>query len=759
VRLTSRARPVAAAALAAAVTLSFTPQAPAAAAEVPLFDKTIALGPPDILTGKPGDGRTTVIDRVDRRTRGLTAGGGAQLPESVRDARAAQPRAASPTELSTWVVNYDDKFNDPSNADAKEAFQRAVDIWSHTVVSPTTIEVDAKLTSFPAADQLGGAGPTDARSAEGVWFPIALANALDGSDLNGAASEITAEFADNDDIFYYGAAAAGITSASCTFPASSGLPSGAGTCYDFESVVLHELGHGLGFIGSADAEPDDQFVHYGVDFPANEEPFVYDLFTQLYDGTPILELPNDSQDLTDALTSNAVYWNGPEGASADRGREPRLYAPYNDQASRSGFEPGSTYSHLSDGSYPRGDRDSLMTPFGEQGDVVRDPGEVMLGMFRDMGWGTPALPGSLYTPLPDAVPVLSSTGFGGGATRNIGVAGRYGVPADATAVLLNLTAASVGTVTSQIRASALSRPNTAVAPVPTVANLYLARGQTRDGLATVPLGGGAVRLRNDGGGVRVSAAVVGYFRKVGSGFHPLSPSRVMDTRTGTGVRKGGVGRGGVVDLQVAGRSGVPASGATAVVLNLTAVTPTTSTQVQAYRTGASPTIGQVHTGARQSATNLVTVPIGSGGKVRFRNVVGATHLVADIAGWYGGAGYAFRPTLPQRVAGPSGYRPGVPRDAAVVDTASQYVGFGVPPGAQALVLDLVGSAPTTSTYATAYPTGGSFAPTVLSLTKGLAGSAPTLTRVSTTGGNAGKVRLRNATGSTSLALDVFGYFA
>ncbi|MCW2585735.1 MAG: N-acetylmuramoyl-L-alanine amidase, partial [Frankiales bacterium] len=672
-------------------------------------------------------------------------------------ARAATPRAQSATRLSTWVVNYDTAFNDPSNADAKAAFQRAVDTWSHTVASTQTITVAATLKAFAEPDQLGGAGPTQMTPADGVYFPIALAESLAGANLNGSATEVEAEFADNRSIFYYGASPEGIATAPCTV-APATTPTN-GSCYDFESVVLHELGHGLGFLGSPDAAPNDAFAHHGFDYPADQQPFVYDLFTETSDGRPILDYPNHSQALTDALTSNAVYWNGPEGAGADRGREPRLYAQYNDQASLSGFEQGSTFSHLSDESYPRGDRDALMTPFAEQGDATRDPGEVMLGMFRDLGWATPALPGSLYTPLTNATGVLSPTDAGGGFTKSVQVAGRYGVPADATAVLLNLTARAVGTATSQVRAYAL--PRAAAAPLPDVANLYVARGLTRSALATVPLGRGYLRVRNDGGGAKISAAVVGYFREgAGSGLHALSPTRVMDTRTGTGVRKGTVGQGGTLDLQVVGRNGIPST-ATAVVLNLTVVTPTKATQVQGYATGGSPTVGQVITGARQSATNLVTVRVGSGGKVRFRNVVGATHLVADIAGWYGGSGYSYRPTLPQRVSGPSGYPAGQPRDTAVAETSNPdgFVGYGVPAGAQSLVLSLVGAVPTVTTFVAAYPTGGSFAPTVLSLPARLSGSAPALTRVPTAGGNAGKVRVRNGAGAASLALDLFGYYA
>jgi len=68
-------------------------------------------------------------------------------------------------------------------------------------------------------------------------------------------------------------------------------------------------------------------------------------------------------------------------------------------------------------------------------------------------------------------------------------------------------------------------------------------------------------------------------------YVPLGPVRVMDTRNGTGVAQAPVGPGGTVSLQVSGVDGVPASGVTAVVLNVTATSPTTSSFVTVYPDG------------------------------------------------------------------------------------------------------------------------------------------------------------------------------
>ncbi|KOV17319.1 hypothetical protein ADK90_24875, partial [Streptomyces sp. XY413] len=67
-----------------------------------------------------------------------------------------------------------------------------------------------------------------------------------------------------------------------------------------------------------------------------------------------------------------------------------------------------------------------------------------------------------------------------------------------------------------------------------------------------------------------------------SRFVPHGPSRFLDTRDGTGAAKQRIGPGGVVTLQVAGVKGIPASGVTAVVMNVTAVQPTEAGHVMVY---------------------------------------------------------------------------------------------------------------------------------------------------------------------------------
>ncbi|MFE7960764.1 hypothetical protein, partial [Streptomyces sp. NPDC057413] len=91
------------------------------------------------------------------------------------------------------------------------------------------------------------------------------------------------------------------------------------------------------------------------------------------------------------------------------------------------------------------------------------------------------------------------------------------------------------------------------------------------------------------GTVTVTPAVSG----LGS-YVPVTPTRLMDTRSGIGVAAGKVGPGGTVTLQVTGREGIPATGVSAVVLNVTATGPTASSFVSVHPNGTP----------RTSASNL-----------------------------------------------------------------------------------------------------------------------------------------------------------
>jgi hypothetical protein len=118
-------------------------------------------------------------------------------------------------------------------------------------------------------------------------------------------------------------------------------------------------------------------------------------------------------------------------------------------------------------------------------------------------------------------------------------------------------------------------------------------------------------------------------------YFPTQSTRILDTRSGLGATKRPVKGGTAIAVQVAGKSGVPATGVSAVVLTLTVTHPTSGGFVSAYPGGTTrPGVSSVNFAAGWTGANLVTVPVGSNGKVNLYNASGTVDLIADLQGWY-----------------------------------------------------------------------------------------------------------------------------
>lgn len=238
-------------------------------------------------------------------------------------------------------------------------------------------------------------------------------------------------------------------------------------------------------------------------------------------------------------------------------------------------------------------------------------------------------------------------------------------------------------------------------------------------------------------------------------FVPLSPSRLLDTRTGVGVRAGAVPGGGQVDLQVTG-SLVPASAA-AVVLNVTVTAPTNIGNVAVTPTGVRPTVSNVNFVAGQTIPNLVTVEL-SGGQVTFRlNSLGSAQIIADLAGYYlGGTASApgtFTPVTPTRLLD-TRPRP-VAGDSTTVLQVAGRAGIPNDGTATAAVVNLTAVTPKTTGFLTAYSGAGSPMASNLNYVPGQ--SVPNLASVRLDA--TGRLALYNGSaGTTDLLADVAGYY-
>ena len=213
------------------------------------------------------------------------------------------------------------------------------------------------------------------------------------------------------------------------------------------------------------------------------------------------------------------------------------------------------------------------------------------------------------------------------------VAGLGGVPADGvTAVVLNVTAVAP-TAGGYVTVSPTGSPR------PVVSNLNTRPGVTTPNLVFVKLGAfGRVDLYNSSGTLNLLADVAGYYT-TGSGslFHALAPVRVLDTRSGIGAPTATVTAGHPVTLQVGGIAGLPATGVTAVVLNVTAVLPTSAGFVTVYPAGQNrPLASNLNALLGVTAPNLVVAAVSGDGKVVLDSSAAGLDLVADLAGYDAG---------------------------------------------------------------------------------------------------------------------------
>jgi hypothetical protein len=284
-----------------------------------------------------------------------TAARHAPILPSVQSAGGVRPAAAA-----TIQVTYNG-----FPVQAKAAFQTAVNRWANRIRSSQVIHVTANWTSL-GPGVLGSAGPAAYYLlTDNHVYPAALAEAMCSCDAG--PTEIVANFNSAFPSWYLG------NDGNTPFDR-----------YDFMTVVLHELGHGLGFLGSLGVSGSTAgwgFTDGFTVFPTRFDTHVWDSASG---GTRLINTgtyPNPSASLKNQLTDGSVFFGGPHARSTIGNARARLYAP-------SPYAPGSSTSHLDEAAFPTGTINALMTPFLANGEVIHEPGPLTLGVFRDLGWVT-----------------------------------------------------------------------------------------------------------------------------------------------------------------------------------------------------------------------------------------------------------------------------------------------------------------------------------------------------------------------------------
>lgn len=343
---------------------------------------------------------------------------------------------------------------------------------------------------------------------------------------------------------------------------------------------------------------------------------------------------------------------------------------------------------------------------------------------------------------------------GPGKSIQVPIGGTGAIPADATAVALNVTETGP-------TAGGYIAAYPAGGTVPATSNLNYARGQTKAANVIVSLGtGGAVTLANtSSGSVQLIADVTGYFSKsFTSGYLPITPMRILDTRKGTGLAGGTpakVGPGKTIAVD----TGRP--GASAVVLNLTATNTAGGGYITAYPDGTTaPVASSLNYAPGTTIANTVIVPVSDHGIVDLYNgSSGTVDLVADVEGYFIPNGpEAFVPITPTRLYDSRLSTP-LPGAGTVTLTPSA-IDAQVPGSAAAYVYNVTVTQPATGGYLTVYPAGQA-RPTASNVNFAAeeTTSNTAIATAGTGGSGAGANVFYNGTGSTlQLVTDLFGYF-
>ncbi len=360
----------------------------------------------------------------------------------------------------------------------------------------------------------------------------------------------------------------------------------------------------------------------------------------------------------------------------------------------------------------------------------------------------------------------NGTTLGNAGSLNLAIGG-VSVPANATAVVLDVTAVNESTAGAFIVYPAGSA-------VPLASNLNWVAHETVANLVMVGLGaGGAITIHNPAGTADAVVDLEGYYSpSTGTSageFVPVAPMRITDTRPGSGEPNAGLTLAPLanLDVQVTGVGGIPATGVSGVVMNVTATNTTAAGFFTVFPTGASslPLASNLNWTAGMTVPNRVIVPVGIGGKVSFHNGMGNADLIVDVNGYFTdstGTGASFHALIPTRIVdtryGTGGFTSALGPGATMTVTVAG--GAGVPAMTAAtpptsVVLNVTVEGSTAGSDLVVWPDGGS-APLASDLNFTRGQTVANLVVVKLSAG--GKIDIRNDFGSTSVIVDIVGWY-
>jgi hypothetical protein len=248
-------------------------------------------------------------------------------------------------------------------------------------------------------------------------------------------------------------------------------------------------------------------------------------------------------------------------------------------------------------------------------------------------------------------------------------------------------------------------------------------------------------------------------------FTAITPARILDTRNGTGGYSRPVGAHQAIDVAVIGVGDVPSTGVSSVVFNLTAVKASAQTFLTVWPTGLpQATLSNLNLKAGETRANLVTVAVGTGGKVRVYNDLGNTNVIFDIVGFYssatGPSGARFHADTPRRVLDTRDGTGGAPypKEGSGTVLTLDLFGLGMAAGQptlKAAVFNVTVTGATGPGWVTVYP-GDVPAPTASNLNYVAGQTVPNLVTVRVPADL--KVKFQSFGSSTHIIVDLVGYY-
>jgi hypothetical protein len=252
-------------------------------------------------------------------------------------------------------------------------------------------------------------------------------------------------------------------------------------------------------------------------------------------------------------------------------------------------------------------------------------------------------------------------------------------------------------------------------------------------------------------------------------YRPLVPARLLDTRTSLGGSPT-MTAGQTINLQVTGKGNVPATGVSAVVLNVTATHPSAAGYLTVFPAGiTAPLASNLNFVPGQTVPNRVIVKVGTGGQVSLFNGPGTTDVVVDVGGWFTdgsdatATGGQFTGLTPARVLdtrnGTGGFSTPVGGGATIKLLVAGQGGVPAmtdPVRPTAVVLNVTVTGTSAASYLTLFPSDAASQPLASDLNWTVGLTVPNLVVVKL--GADGKVAIFNGVGSTDVIADVVGWY-